>query len=290
MAWTLADIRKMVRQVSGRLSSNVLSNTAADNYINNYYRYEFPAEVKLDRQHGYYTFNTVPFQLEYTFDNESYTNIEPPVYIDLDPLLYYQDPVLYYGANPEQITRSTPWTGNGAILNFNTTVTVARIVAGTVIVTDNTETFTDNSAGVLTGSLGGTGSVNYTTGAISVNFITAPTAGQNIYLSFEQMQPGKPTSVLFYDNRFRFYPMPDTVYRMRVKAYKVPDALVNGTDTPQLQEWGPCIAYGACRRLFLDYGEMDQYNSITPMYKEQVSYILSRTVENLTNTRSQPNF
>ncbi len=290
MAWTLADIRRMLRQVSGRLSSNTLTNSAADTYINNYYRYEFPAEVKLERQLTFYEFNTVPLQIDYAFDTVNYTNIEPPVYVDLQPMLYYQDPVVYYSQNPEQITRATPWTGDGVTTAFNTTVTVPYIVPESVIITDNVETFTDNGSGVLTGSLGGNGTVVYTTGQINVNFFAAPASGDNIYLSYEQMQPGKPTAVLFYDDTFRFYTIPDTVYRIKVKAFKVPDALVNGTDTPPLQEWGPCIAYGACRRLLLDYGELDQYNALTPLYKEQVSYILARTVNNLSNMRAQPNF
>jgi hypothetical protein len=290
MAWTLADIRRTLRQVSGRLSSNQLTNADADMYINNYYRYEFPAEVKLEKQLTFYEFNTAPLQIDYDFDTVNYTNIEPPVYVDLDPILYYQDPVVYYGQNPEQITKATPWSGDGMTVGFNTTVTVPYIVPGTVIITDNVETFTDDGNGVLTGDQGGNGTVNYVTGAIVISFSVAPASGDNIYLSYEQMQPGKPSAVLFYDNIFRFYTIPDTVYRIRVKAFKVPDALVNGTDTPPLQEWGPCIAYGAARRLFLDFGEMDQYTFITPMYKEQVSYILARTVNNLTNTRAQPNF
>jgi len=290
MAWTLADIRRMFRQVSGRLSSNQLSNTAADTYINNYYRYEFPAEVKLEKQQKYYEFNTVPLQIEYDFDTVNYTNIEPPVYVNLQDILYYQDPTIYYSQNPEQITLGTPWTGDGVTLAFNTTVQVPMIVPGTVIITDNVETFTDNGLGTLTGSLGGTGSVVYTTGVINISFATAPINGETINLSYQQEQPTKPQSVLFYDAKFRFYPMPDTVYRIRVKAFKVPDALVNGTDTPPLQEWGPCIAYGACRRIFMEYGEMDQWLQIMPMYKSEVSSILARTVNNLSNTRAQPNF
>lgn len=40
--------------------------------------------------------------------------------------------------------------------------------------TDTVETFTDNFLGVLTGSLGGTGTINYTTGEYSVTFATSP--------------------------------------------------------------------------------------------------------------------
>lgn len=45
-----------------------------------------------------------------------------------------------------------------------------------VSITDGTETFTDGYGGILTGSLGGSGTINYTSGAYSVTFNTAPAA------------------------------------------------------------------------------------------------------------------
>lgn len=42
--------------------------------------------------------------------------------------------------------------------------------------TDGTETFTDDYNGVLTGSAGGTGTINYTTGAYDITFAVAPGA------------------------------------------------------------------------------------------------------------------
>ena len=287
MPWTLADIRRKARQVTGRLSSNQLSTNQLDVYINNYYQFTFPAEVKLEREHTFYEFTTIPQQQVYTFPS-GFTNFEPPLYIDNMPILFYQDPVVYFNENPEQITRQTPWTGNGILVTFNTTVQFPLILAGSVIITDNTETFTDDGNGVLTGDLGGTGTVNYETGAISVTFNTAPDNGQNIYASFQQYQPGMPVAVLLYDNEFRFFPIPDTVYRAKIKAYAIPAALTLATDTPVLEEWGEAIAYGASRDIVTDFGEIERYAEITALYKEQIDYILTRTVQTLMNERARP--
>lgn len=287
MPWALSDIRRKVRQVTGRLSSNELSNNQIDTYINNYYQFTFPAEVKLEREHTYYTFLTTPLQQLYDYP-DGYTNFEPPVYVNLQPLLFYQDPTVYFQENPEQINMQTPWTGDGNEVGFSFTVQFPYILPESVIVTDNTETFTDNGSGVLTGDLGGTGTVNYTTGAIAVSFNTAPDDGQVIYVTFEQFQPGMPNAVLLYNNQFRFYPVPDTVYRVQVKAYAIPSALTLATDTPTLEEWGECIAYGASRDICIDFGEADRYAEITQLYKEQVSYILTRTVQTLMNERARP--
>jgi hypothetical protein len=287
MPWALSDIRRKVRQVTGRLSSNQLGTNQLDEYINNYYQFTFPAETKLEREHTFYEFETSPNTQEYTFPS-GYTNFEPPVYLDMMPLLYYQDPTVYFQENPTQVTRLTPWTGDGVTVVFSTTIQQPPIIAGTVIVTDNTEVFNDDGNGVLTGSLGGIGSVNYTTGAISVTFNTAPVSSQNIYLSFGGYVAGAPTAVLLYNNVFTFYPIPDTVYRVMVKAYAIPSPLVDATDTPVLEEWGEALAYGAARDICIDFGETERYSEITQLYKEQIAYIMTRTHQNLLNERTRP--
>ena len=68
-------------------------------------------------------------------------------------------------------------TGDGSA-TYSGTLANTLIVARTFIVTHSSETFTDvASTGVLTGSAGGTGTINYTTGAWSVTFDSAPGSG-----------------------------------------------------------------------------------------------------------------
>ena len=55
----------------------------------------------------------------------------------------------------------------------------ARRTCFGVLPTDGTETFKDNYDGTLTGDKGGTGTINYTSGVISITFKTAPSAGSN---------------------------------------------------------------------------------------------------------------
>lgn len=290
MTWTLADIRAKVRKVTGRLNPQVLSNSALDAYINNYYVYTFPAEVKLERQHTYYTFNTAPSTQLYTFPSTTYTNIEPPFYLNGNKIDYYQDPARFFGNNPEQYQLSSFASGDGVTVLFTATLSGTPILAGSLIVTDNTETFTDNSDGTLTGAAGGVGTINYTTGALSVTFAVAPTSGQGITARWINYSTGTPTAVLYYNNQFRFFPIPDTVYPCRVKAYIIVTALTAATDTPVNQEWGPSIAYGAAREIHADFGELDKYTEVTNLYKEQIEYILTRTAQNLLNERTLPSF
>ena len=76
-------------------------------------------------------------------------------------------------------------TGDGATITFTAVLSKTPIKPGSVTVTDGVETFTDNGDGTLTGSAGGSGTVNYTTGDISVTFATAPASGAAITASYK---------------------------------------------------------------------------------------------------------
>jgi len=74
-------------------------------------------------------------------------------------------------------------TGNGVLQTFSGTIDEVPVRVGSVSVTDGVETFTDNSDGTLTGSAGGTGTVNYWTGAISVTFFGIPALGAEVIVT-----------------------------------------------------------------------------------------------------------
>lgn len=303
--WSLSEIRQKVRQITGRFSSDELSTEQLDEYINKYFQYTFPAEVKLERMHTFYEFLTEANKQKYDYPS-GFVNFEPPPTIDRLSLLYYQDPSAFYENNPENIGRQTIGTGDGSTTSFSGTANNFPILPSTAVVTDDTEVFEDTnttystSAVTLTGSLGGSGTINYSTGAVSVSFNTAPATGQDIRFSYIQFQAGRPTAVLAFNNQFTFYPVPDTAYRFRIKAYA--DTLVtttsgstttqfnNATDRPLLDQWGPAIAYGTARDIHADAGEMGAYQEVTALYKEQLAYVLRRTNQNLLNTRAMPHF
>jgi len=74
----------------------------------------------------------------------------------------------------DKVTGEEIGIGDGYTVTFTATLSKTPIKPGTVTVTDGNETFTDNGDGTLTGSLGGTGTINYVTGQITVTFATAP--------------------------------------------------------------------------------------------------------------------
>ena len=287
MTWQLADIRRKVRQVSGRLSSTQLTNQRLDEYINNYYVFSLPNELKLEREHTYYEFNTTALTRDYTYPS-GYVNFEPPVWLDGADLLFYQDPTIWFEENPIQIARYSVGTGDGVTSAYSFSVNPS-IVPGSAIVTNGTLTATDDSVGGWAGDASA-GSIGYTTGTITVTFSSPPASGTTIVFSWEPYRAAKPNSVMLYNNQFRFFPTPDTVYRCRVKAYRLETAMTAATDTPRQEEWGPAVAYGAARQIVSDFGEQDKYAEITALYKEQLAYIMRRTHQSLLNERARPMF
>lgn len=218
--WTFDEIRRKVRQVTGRLSPQELDNDELKTRINQFFQYTFPAVVKLERFHTYYEFATTANVQTYTLPS-GYVNFEPEATIDRLDLLWYQDPDSFYNNNPETVQRSTEGTGDGATTGFTWTAANTPLLPGSVVITDDTENFVDTNTDygaspvTITGTAGGTASVNYETGAVSVTFNTAPANGQAIKFSYIKVATGRPTAVLLYNNQFTFYPIPDTAYRFR---------------------------------------------------------------------------
>ena len=303
--WNLTEIRQKIRQITGRYSPDELSNEQLDVYINKYFQYTFPAEMKLDRFHSYYEFVTTPNQQTYDYPS-GYVNFEPEAFVDGRSILWYQNPSIFDSNQPENFVRVSLGTGDGATTNFTTTTQSTPILPNTLVAGDSVETFQDTTTVYtannvsITGSQGGTAIINYSTGSISVTFNTAPVDGDNISLAYVNFISGRPTSVLLYNNQLKFYPVPDQAYRFKASAYS--NVLVttaagtnttdfsNSTDRPLLDEWGPTIAYGTGRDIVSDYGEMESYAQLTALYKEQLAYIARRTHNNLLNTRAMPNF
>lgn len=296
MTWTKAEIMQKIRQVTGRFSEDDMSNTELSDRLNKYYLYTFPAEVKLEQKHVFYDFATTPNQATYAAPDELYTNFEPPATVNNLSMLWYQDSAIFEQENPLQYTFSNPWTGDGATVTFTTTITGFPIYPSTLTISDNTETFEDitttyTTADItITGSEAGTATINYSTGVISVTFNAAPTDGQLIYLNYILFNTGRPEAILYFENKFQLFPVPDQLYIIKMRSYQIVTALENSTDTPDLNEWGPCIAYGTARDIFTDFGENEAYSETTTLYKEQVNYILTRTEQDLLNVRALPNF
>lgn len=294
--WTKAKIVQKIRQVTGRFSEDDMSNVEIGERLNQYYQLRFPAEVKLEQKFVYYEFLTDHNQATYAAPDTLYTNYVPPATLNNLSMQWFQDTAMFEAVNPLQYTFAKPWTGDGATVTFTTTLTGYPIYPSTLTISDNVEIFEDTTTTwtdsniTITGSAGGTATINYDTGVVSVTFNIAPVDGQLIYLNYVVFLPNRPTSILYFANQFTLFPVPDQVYTVKMKAYQIVTELTEATDRPELDEWGPCIAYGTSLGIFADYGENDAYSETTQLHKEQIALVLTRTEQDLLNTRAMPNF
>lgn len=78
-------------------------------------------------------------------------------------------------------------TGNGTQTVFDFTLErYPVVISGTnFLIWDDTEEFTDDGDGTLTGSVTGTGTIVYTTGVVQVTFATAVTDAESIYATYD---------------------------------------------------------------------------------------------------------
>lgn len=307
MGWPYSLIQTTARQISGQISNVSLTNAVLQQYINNYYQYDLPRELKIEELYQQYQFSLLPnvptYDLPGDFsDGLAYTHIEPRVFINGLSISYTQDTNVFYSMVPRNFSTEVIAYGDGSTNAFTYTTMFqpiysfpapnATVAGNNVLITDGVESFADvptnSTTGVLTGNLGGTGTVNYSTGAISVTFNTAPANQSSINVTYHFQQLAIPNTVLFYARQFTFYPTPDTVYQCRVDAYQQPQPLVSANQEPVKPEWGEIIAIGAALKILRDFGQIDKYNEVKIYYEKERSKLLSDTDNQLMAQRTQP--
>ncbi len=134
------------------------------------------------------------------------------------------------------------------------------------------------------------GTIDYATGAVTINskgFTDVIPAGNPINCQYVPYVASRPQSVVFYQDQFILYPIPDQAYTVSFEAYKRPDPLDDTLNpTPQLQEWWQLIAWGAAMKIFEDNGDVDSIAKFRPLFEEQLKLVQRRTIVQQTSERS----
>lgn len=157
-------------------------------------------------------------------------------------------------------------------------------VAGALI------TINVNSSGYNTYEAGGEmtlqqGTINYTSGAITMDWGTAPDNATTIYSGYIPYVASRPRTVLFFNNQFIFRPVPNRSYRIETEVFQVPTALLASSQSPELRQWWQMIALGAALKIFEDTQNMDDYRDVLPLYKQQEVLANRRTIKQQTSQR-----
>jgi hypothetical protein len=290
--WSFANMQTTFRAVTGTPSEDQLSSAQIQALLNNYYVYSMPFELKEQITDQFLTFLTTPGVDVYSFPGGFFTDA-PGAYADGFPLVFYQDPDIFFQDWPQQYAVNNIATGDSVTTNFSGGLQNPPIIIGTLFIVSDDPTgkqlvLTDTGLGTLTGD--GTGTINYLTGAYSATFLTAPAASAVIYAKYQGYVGNRPQGVLFFNNQFTFRSVPDQAYQILMQGYIKPTLLVNANDTPLQPEWGPVIVYGAALERFAYTGDNDNYERYFPIFKRFENVALGRTIQQLTEQQSVPRF
>lgn len=295
--WTVQAMITKIRNLTGSPSTDQLSNSEIVEYINRYYAFTMPFELKEQINQQPYNFTTEANQDVYPVLAQ-FTTDEPMAYANGFPLVFYQDRDVFFQDWPQQYTQDQVATSTGTAGPYTGTTQASPIIKGTYFITDGTRVAFDRSDEILYQNTGTAavpvytpvGTINYTTGAFTVTFTAASAAGTVIYDNYQAYQPARPQGVLFYNNQFTFRPIPDQVYQITMQGFITQVQFTEDSDTPLQTEWGELIALGAALEIFLDRGDVGAYNTYYPVFKRYENVALGRFVEQLLNQRSLPRF
>ena len=303
---TLAQIRIKVRKLTRSPSASQISDSEIDNYINNFVLYDFPEHLRTFYLRTTLTFYTQPYVDVYATDttnvddplynfNNIYTTTHAPIYVAGYQAYMSQSREQFFGVFPMFNNIAQIGAGDGITTNFSGTLSAVPVLAnnvtfssvdvnnlGLVLKDDgNGNLVIPNSTPTVPAS-----TINYVTGAYTINFPTAPASGVAVNSMTVPYVPSRPTGVLYYENKFTFRAVPDQPYPVNLEVYKRPTEILNGTDMPELSEWWQYIAYGATKKVLEDRMDIETVQLIMPEFKQQELLILRRTLVQLTNERT----
>lgn len=358
--WDLNRIRYAIRKITGKYDASQLpdssigeiniSNPAGiDDYINDFYLYDMPEHMRTLKLRDFYQFFTIPNCGTYSVPENIY-EIYPPIYIDNYQFAWYQFPDVFYRIWPELnfIDKAISTTATGKS-NYTFTLTQTPVQQGSVVIgiqpnTDNPttplETFTDSdqpipldipikqymvNPGTLTGNFGGTGTIDYLSGAVSITYASAPPTSLNINAHYHPYVASRPRDILFWQQQLFIRPIPNDTYAVKVMAYMMPTTVISAatnatvrpslfvdpattqtsppsnttvqvqgfsgnsgstaTDLPQFNEWWQLIVYGASLKIFAEDGDWEEHSQLKVRFEEQKLLAQRKALRQLANQR-----
>lgn len=296
----LQQIRATVRRITKSPSQQQMTDAEINLYINTFFFYDLPEELRLKSLFTNYSFITQPNQADYPFQTnpggdgaiDYYVGVEPPLYIDGRQSYFTQDQSTFFNLYEYQAIETNIGTGDGGNI-YNLVIPSGNLPAlpgqVSLCVGDGTgRNFTAqdlpndpfDNLGIFVGDGITASSINYVTGAVSLTYSFGIPNGEPILIKTIPYTAGRPSTVLFYNNIFSLRPVPDGCYQIKIAAYRNPLNLLDNlnSSTPEIKQWWQMIALGACLQVFRDRGEMELYAQYYPLYDKQMRLALRRTL------------
>jgi len=291
---TLLQIKKKVRRLTASASTNALSESDLEEYINTFYELDFPSHLKVWNLHDKLEFFTEANEDQYSFNTDLFHTVAPPVYIDGYQSFYTNSREEFYRIYPKFSNVQTGPAGDGTAGPYSFTLSpspmLRREVSISVVDTAGvTQVVSDvPTQGQLTGQLvdqatsAAIGTINYVTGEVTVTWTNTIGTSESMNSRFSSYQASKPTALLFFKDYFKVRPVPDKAYRISVEVYSKPTQLLSAnnnsdTNTPDVDQWWQYIAIGAAIKVLQDRQDIESIQNVMPFFKEQEALILYRT-------------
>lgn len=308
---TLETIRTKVRRVTGRPTPQNITDAQIDEYINTFYLYDMPQQIKVFPLTTTFEFLTIPNVdqynlLEMTVDEGNgpelvsniYVNLAPPVYVSGYQCLWSQDREQFNNIYPNLSTQNSQLLGNGTAGPYSITLTNAPILQnslsiGTIDSTganiqiiDDPQNRTIGNLKIINTPTIIAGTIDYLTGNLSITFNNPIPSGTEIFISWVPYEPSRPQVVLYYSNVLTLRPVPDHQYLVKVNALKQPTSLLASTDSPILKQWWQYLAFGASKKILEDAMDTQMLSVVIPLLKEQERLVLRTQLVQQSNQRS----
>lgn len=325
--WDLARLRYTIRKITGMFDQTQLPDNSigpvsisnppgVDDYINDFYLLDFDEQLRSLKLKDWYIFTTIPNVGTYNVPQTIY-QLEPPIYVDNYQFAWYQSPDTFYRIWPElNFIDAAISQGNATVGPYTFQLSQTTIQQGTVVIGNSPnldtipspqyETFTDQddpnvfvNPGVLTGSLGGTGTIDYLSGNVSITYANVLPIGTNINAHYHPYVASRPRDILFFQQQLFLRPIPNDAYLVKVISYVQPTvAIANSTqtktqfdgtltDSPLFNEWWQCIAYGAALKILIENGDHEEVARNTVYFENAKLLAQRRCLKQLANQRIQ---
>ena len=294
MASNLQAIITKVRRLTRSPSANLITDAEIQEYVNTFLLYDLPEELRLFEYRTTLTWYCLPNIAEYTTDSTAivpqllnfdqlYITTHYPMYSAGCKIMFSQKPEEFYNIWPQTNTIAQVGTGDGVTTLFTGTLSAIPVLPNNVTFVsisafpEGLEVH-DDGEGELLGDIGvGPNTINYITGAFSFNFSVPPGPAVAVNAMTFPYQASRPTSMLYYDDKFVLRPVPDQPYPINMEVYKRPDALLQLNQDPKLQQYWQYIALGASIKIFQDRSDFDSVNNLIPEFKRQEMLVQRRS-------------
>lgn len=307
----LSDVILYIRRIIKQPNQQDISDSTIQDYVNRFYIYDVPARIQLFDLKTQYSLelqaNVDQYNAPITYLPNgtvipTYNLFETPAFIDGYKIVWQQSQESFTRLFPNFMQNQfqqngSGFTGQTATTPYSFNIANAPIVRGhrdqniqpatnlgllssnvyinTVDGSGNSIFVQDDGNGNLIGS--GTGTVNYLTGAISVTFNAAIPTTSAINSQAIPYSAGRPQAVLFFDNEFRFRPIPDKPYLFMCDAYYTPAAFLASSNAVPYRWMAEYIARGSARKILQDYGDQELLAFYEGYFREQENFVLRRT-------------